>query len=144
MVEAGFVAGLAAAGQALCARGVSDFRYEQAKEVARTMFSAPVRPDAVFCANDHMAFAVMDVLRFELGLSVPGDVSVVGYDDVKLAAWPSYDLTTVRQPAGQMAEATIGILMDRLADPETRPRRVALDGPLIIRGSARIPKGWNA
>ncbi len=142
--EAGFVAGLAAAGQALCARGVSDFQYEQAKEVARTMFSAPVRPDAVFCANDHMAFAVMDVLRFELGLSVPGDVSVVGYDDVKLAAWPSYDLTTVRQPAGQMAEATIGILMDRLADPETRPRRVALDGPLIIRGSARIPKGWNA
>ena len=142
--EAGFVAGLAAAGQALCARGVSDFRYEQAKEVARTMFSAPVRPDAVFCANDHMAFAVMDVLRFELGLSVPGDVSVVGYDDVKLAAWPSYDLTTVRQPAGQMAEATIGILMDRLADPEIRPRRVALDGPLIIRGSARIPKGWNA
>lgn len=142
--EAGFVAGLAAAGQALCARGVSDFRYEQAKEVARTMFSAPVRPEAVFCANDHMAFAVMDVLRFELGLSVPGDVSVVGYDDVKLAAWPSYDLTTVRQPAGQMAEATIGILMDRLADPETRPRRVALDGPLIIRGSARIPKGWNA
>ena len=142
--EAGFVAGLAAAGQALYARGVSDFQYEQAKEVARTMFSPPQRPDAVFCANDHMAFAVMDVLRFELGLSVPGDVSVVGYDDVKLAAWPSYDLTTVRQPAGQMAEATIGILMDRLADPETRPRRVALDGPLIIRGSARIPKGWNA
>ena len=46
-----------------------------------------VIPDAVFVANDHMAFAVMDVLRFaSLGLSVPDDVSVVGYDDVQLAS----------------------------------------------------------
>ncbi|MEP1199220.1 LacI family DNA-binding transcriptional regulator [Tateyamaria sp.] len=142
--EAGFVAGLNAAGQGLFARAVSDFQFEQAKAVARDMFSATDIPDAVFCANDHMAFAVMDVLRFERGLSVPGDVSVVGYDDVTLAAWPSYDLTTVRQPAGQMAQATVGILMDRLSDPDTKPRRVALDGPLIIRGSARIPKGWTS
>lgn len=139
--EAGFVAGLRAAGQNLSARGVSDFNFEQAKRVAREMFAGPVRPDAVFCANDHIAFAVMDVLRFELGLLVPDHVSVVGYDDVGLAAWPSYDLTTVRQPAGQMVQATIDILMDRLADPDTKPRRVALDGPLILRGSARLPKG---
>ncbi|WP_299146187.1 LacI family DNA-binding transcriptional regulator [uncultured Tateyamaria sp.] len=142
--EAGFVAGLNAAGQALYARGVSDFKFDQAKAVAREMFAGPDRPDAVFCANDHMAFAVMDVLRFELGLKVPGDVSVVGYDDVTLAAWPSYELTTVRQPAGQMADATVEILMDRLNDPETKPRRVALDGPLVLRGSARIPKGWTS
>lgn len=142
--EAGFVAGLDAAGLSLAARGISDFNFEQAKDVARDMFAGPDRPDAVFCANDHMAFAVMDVLRFELGLDVPGDVSVVGYDDVTLAAWPSYDLTTVRQPAGQMAEATVDILMDRLNDPDTKPRRVALDGPLILRGSARIPKGWTS
>ena len=142
--EAGFVAGLAAAGQVLHARAVSEFQFERAKAVARAMFETDDRPDAVFCANDHMAFAVMDVLRFELGLSVPGDVSVVGYDDVTLAAWPSYSLTTVRQPAGQMAKATIGILLDRLNDPDTKPRRVALDGPLIIRGSARIPKGWTS
>ncbi|WP_299656096.1 LacI family DNA-binding transcriptional regulator [uncultured Tateyamaria sp.] len=142
--EAGFVAGLQAAGQSLFARGVSDFKFEQAKAVAREMFAGPDRPDAVFCSNDHMAFAVMDVLRFELGLSVPGDVSVVGYDDVTLSAWPSYDLTTVRQPAGQMADATVEILMDRLRDPETNPRRVVLDGPLVLRGSARIPKGWTS
>lgn len=142
--EAGFVAGLKAAGQSLVARGVSDFKFEQAKSVARGMFGGKECPDAVFVANDHMAFAVMDVLRFELGLTVPGDVSVVGYDDVTLSAWPSYDLTTVRQPAGQMATATVEILMDRLVDPDTKPRRVALDGPLILRGSARIPKGWTS
>ncbi len=142
--EAGFVAGLKASGQSLVARGVSDFNFAKAQNVAREMFGGAQRPDAVFVANDHMAFAVMDVLRFELGLSVPDDVSVVGYDDVTLSAWPSYDLTTVRQPAGQMATATVDILMDRLADPDAKPRRVALDGPLILRGSARIPKGWTS
>ncbi|MEL7260178.1 MAG: LacI family DNA-binding transcriptional regulator [Pseudomonadota bacterium] len=142
--EAGFLAGLSGAGKRLSARGVSDFDFDKAKVVAREMFGGPVRPDAVFCANDHMAFAVMDVLRFELGLGVPGDVSVVGYDDVTLSAWPSYDLTTVRQPAGRLAQAAVDILMDRLNDPDTKPRRVALDGPLILRGSARIPQGWTS
>lgn len=142
--EAGFLAGLEAAGQSLHARGVADFDFEKAKTVARQMFTETDRPDAVFCANDHMAFAVMDVLRFELGLRVPEDVSVVGYDDVGLAAWPSYALTTVRQPAGRMVEAVVDILMDRVADPATQPRRVVLDGPLVLRRSARIPQGWTA
>ena len=70
----------------------------------REMFDRPERPDAVFVANDHMAFFVMDVLRFELGLSVPDDVSVVGFDDVPPAAWPAYSLTTVRQRANRMVE----------------------------------------
>ena len=142
--EAGFVAGLKNAGQTLAARAAADFNFDKAKTVARAMFQAKDRPDAVFVANDHMAFAVMDVLRYELALSVPDDVSVVGYDDVTLSAWPSYDLTTVRQPACRMVAATVEILMDRLADPATRPRRVALDGPLILRRSARIAKGWTA
>lgn len=139
--EAGFVAGLTAAGQHLAARGVSDFQFDQAKAVARQMFARPDHPDAVFCANDHMAFAVMDVLRSELGMSVPDDVSVVGYDDVQIAAWAAYDLTTVRQRANAMVAETIDILMSRLDDRNTPARRVCIDGPLIIRGSARLPQG---
>ena len=138
--EAGFIDGLRSAGQSLFDRKAADFNFEKARSVAREMFTSPDRPDAVFVANDHMAFAVMDVLRFELGLSVPQDVSVVGYDDVALACWPSYDLTTVRQPANRMVAETVSVLMDRLADADTAPRRVALDGPLIVRGSARKPK----
>ena len=137
--EAGFVAGLAAAGQVLHARAVSEFQFERAKAVARAMFETDDRPDAVFCANDHMAFAVMDVLRFELGLRVPEDVSVVGYDDVSVSAWPSYALTTVRQPANQMVAHTVRMLLDRIEDSDMPARHVALDGPLIVRGSARVP-----
>ncbi|WP_300036162.1 LacI family DNA-binding transcriptional regulator [uncultured Roseobacter sp.] len=138
--ETGFVAGLKDAGQTLYARAAGDFNFEKARAAAREMFSGTERPDAVFVANDHMAFAVMDVLRFELGLRVPQDVSVVGYDDVALACWPSYDLTTVRQPANRMVAETVSVLLDRLSDRETAPRRIALDGPLMIRGSARTAK----
>lgn len=140
--EAGFMEGLEAANQTLFARGCGEFNYERTKEVALQMFSGAERPDTVFVANDHMAFAVMDVLRFDLRLRVPQDVSVVGYDDVALAAWPSYNLTTVRQPAARMVEGAIEILMDRLNGRADCARQVTLDGPLQVRGSARVPKGW--
>lgn len=138
--EAGFLKGLADGGKSLNARAVGNFTYEGAQDAARALFNRHDRPDAVFVANDHMAFAVMDVLRYELGLSVPGDVSVVGYDDVALSAWKAYDLTTVRQPSNRMVDATVEILMNHIENPDAaRPERVAIDGPLIVRGSARKP-----
>lgn len=141
--EAGFMAGLKAAGMALHARGVGNFHFETAQAAARDMFRATSPPDAVFVANDHMAFAVLDVLRYELGLRVPQDVSVVGYDDVTLSHWPSYNLTTVRQPANAMVAATVEALMARLNEDDEAPRRITLDGPLIVRGSARKPEGMT-
>lgn len=139
--EAGFKAGLQDAGTMLVAREVGNFNFEATQQAARQMFDRDDPPDAVFVANDHMAFAVMDVLRFELGISVPRDVSVVGYDDVQIARWPSYDLTTVRQRANVMVAETVDILMTRLDDSDAAPRRVSIDGPLIVRGSARKPQG---
>jgi DNA-binding LacI/PurR family transcriptional regulator len=142
--EAGFRSGLARAGLEIVAREVGDFQLERAREAARRMFTLAERPDAVFVANDHMAFAVMDVLRFELGLRVPEDVSVVGYDDVPPAAWPAYNLTTVRQPAGPMVEETVRTLLESVEDRSAAPRRIAIDAPLIIRGSARTANGRRA
>ncbi len=141
--EAGFRAGLKDAGLALAAREVGDFNQAKAREAARRMFAAADRPDAVFVANDHMAFAVMDTLRSELGLRVPEDVSVAGYDDVPPAAWPAYDLTTVRQSANRMVAQTVEILLDRIAHPKAAARRIAIDGPLVVRGSVRVPEGWS-
>ena len=137
--EAGFRAGLADHGHQLFARGVGDFHTDRAAEAALAMFSGHRVPDAVFVANDHMAFAVMDVLRGRLGLSVPEDVSVVGYDDVQLAAWPSFDLTTVSQPSDEMVVETVSALMAQIEDGETAPRRVLINGKLVVRGSARQP-----
>lgn len=139
--EAGFRAGLEDAGATLIAREVGNFNFEASQIAARQMFDRDDPPDAVFVANDHMAFAVMDVLRFELGIRVPQDVSVVGYDDVQIACWPSYDLTTLRQRANVMVAEAVDILMTRLDDSDAAPRRVSIDGPLIVRGSARKPQG---
>lgn len=135
--EQGFLEGLRAGGVSLHAREVGDFHYELAQEAARKMFSTEDRPDAVFVCNDHMAFAVMDVLRSELGLGVPEDVAVVGYDDVPVAAWAAYNLTTVRQPAGRMVEATVQTLMDQITEQDAPPCRTSFDGPLIVRGTTR-------
>lgn len=144
--EAGFRAGLEAAGQTLFARTVGDFETEAARKAAREMFdvSPERRPDAVFAANDHMAMQVMDVLRYELGLTVPGDVSVVGFDDVPLAAWPAYDLTTVRQRANDMAARTVSTLLTLIDTPTGPTPQHKVDAPLVLRGSARIPDGWTA
>jgi DNA-binding LacI/PurR family transcriptional regulator len=136
----GFREGLAAAGRDLHALEDGRFDREAASEAARRLMARPDPPDAIFVANDHMALAVMDVLRFDLGLRVPEDVSVVGYDDVPMAGWPSYDLTTLRQPTARMVDATVEELMRLIANPGAPHRRLEVDGPLVVRGSARRPE----
>ncbi|CAM4185741.1 LacI family DNA-binding transcriptional regulator [Palleronia rufa] len=140
--EAGFLAGLAAHGVALHAREVGNFDGETARQAADAMFHRPDPPDALFVANDHMAFQAMDAIRSGSGLRVPEDVSVVGFDDVPPAAWAAYDLTTIRQRANRMVEETVSTLLAHVDDAGVPPRQVSVDAPLIIRSSARIPEGW--
>ena len=104
------------------------------------MFAGRDRPDAVFVCNDHMAFAVMDVLRGKLGLDVPGDVAVAGFDDVPIAAWAAYDLTSFRQPLTEMVVRTVEVLMERIADDAVLPRRHILDGTLVRRSSTHAER----
>jgi DNA-binding LacI/PurR family transcriptional regulator len=136
----GFREGLAAAGRDVVAEVDGLYHRETAARAAHEVMARPERPDAIFVGNDHMAFAVLDVLRFGLGLRVPEDVSVVGYDDVPLAGWPVYDLTTIQQPVEEMVEATVEALVRRI-EGERQPQKVRLPGPLIVRGSARLPEG---
>ena len=139
--EFGFTAALQQAGMDLYAREVGNFSMEKASEATRRMF-AKNKPDAVFVANDHMAFAVMDTLRFELGLRIPEDISVISYDDVPAAAWPAYNLTTVRQRAEQMVQETVRILMEQIHGNGLQSQQISIGSPIIVRGSARIPEGW--
>ena len=136
--EKGFTEELVRNGQELYAREVGNFNSDEARQAARTMFSKQNFPDAVFVANDAMAIAVIDVIRFELGLQVPDQVSVVGYDDVPISSWPAYDLTTVRQPANRMVAETVSILIESIENKTTIARRIEIDGPLMVRGSAKI------
>jgi DNA-binding LacI/PurR family transcriptional regulator len=118
-------------------RAVGHYSFERAQEAARVLFAGPgERPDAVFVANDHMAIAVMDVLRQELGLRVPQDVSVVGFDDVPQAAWGAYRLTTVVQSVEAMVEATVELLHEQMRE-DARPRNVVIPCRVVERDSVR-------
>lgn len=142
--ERGFLLGLAELGVEPFARAVGNYRFAQAAEAARQLFAGPERPDAVFVANDHMAFSVMDVLRGELGLRIPQDVSVIGYDGVPEAGWHGYRLTTVEQPCAPMVDAAVAILMEQI-DSQAPIKRAEIFPPrLIVRGSARLPPGLAA
>ena len=136
--ETGFIDGLKENGVDLFSREIGNFVLEEASSATRKMFSSIDFPDAVFVANDHMAFAVMDVLRMELGLKIPEDVSVIGYDDVKISSWPSYDLTTVRQPINNMVDRTISLLVSQL-EANNPAKQIEIDSELIVRSSAKLP-----
>ena len=132
--EAGFLAELTVAGLSCHARAVGDFRPETARAAARKMFAGPDHPDAIFVANDYMAFPVMDVIRHEKGLSIPEDVAIVGFDDVPVASWPSYDLTTIRQDSGAMVDATVAALIASVEGDTPAPALIPVE--LVKRGSA--------
>ncbi len=118
-------------------RAVGNYSFEGAKEATRALFANKSEvPDAIFVANDHMAIAAMDVLRQELGLHVPADVSVVGFDDVPQAAWGAYRLTTVIQSVELMVEATVDLLHEQMQDG-ARPRNVVIPCEVVERDSVR-------
>ena len=137
--ERGFRDGLAELGQRIYARAIGNYDVDQARQAALDLFAnAADRPDAVFVAGDLMAIVVLDTLRHELGLAVPQDVSVVGFDNVPQAAWASYELTTFEQPVEPMVEATVALLQGYLREAQTPPsRNLVVPGQLIIRQSAR-------
>lgn len=140
--QRGFVEALEAAGKSPFA--VVDGKYDReiAMAAAHDMLAGAVRPDAIFVGNDHMAFGVIDAVR-AAGL-VPGwDVSVLGFDDVPLASWAAYDLTTFRQPVRRMVEATVDTLLEQIESQTAAPRQITIEGELVLRGSARIPEGWT-
>ena len=137
---AGYSEALAEAGYTDIAVGIGNYDRATAEAAARDLLSRPDRPDALFVANDHMAVAVMDVARYEFGLKIPEDLSIVGYDDVGPARWTSYGITTMSQPLKRMVEATIDILMDQISSGEIEAEHRILSGELIVRSSARLPK----
>jgi len=112
--------------------------YDGGKEAARQLLTSGPAPDAVFCVNDLMAFGALDHFR-GAGLQVPNDVSVIGFDDVPIAAWSSYRLTTLRQDPRRIAREVVSILDRRLAEPEAPPISVYFPVELVVRETVSAP-----
>ncbi|BCW65110.1 LacI family DNA-binding transcriptional regulator [Arthrobacter sp. StoSoilB22] len=115
----------------LIARG--DYSRDSGAKAMRELLSRTKNIDAVFAANDLMALGAMDVLR-EAGLTIPGDVAVVGFDDIKLSQETTPPLTTVRQPFDRISEEMVRLLLDVISGK--RPAAVTIPTELVIRESA--------
>jgi DNA-binding LacI/PurR family transcriptional regulator len=114
------------------------FDPDRAAQATRELFAGQPssRPDALFVMNDYMAFRVMAVLRGKLGLRVPEDVAVMGFDDLPTTSAPEYNLTTVRQPLDQMVSHAIRILVSELEGSGLE--RVAPASVFVRRGSTDV------
>lgn len=138
--ERGFREGLAERGLPVAARAVGHYEFERAAQATLELFAHGPTPDALFVASDHMAFAAIDTLRGALGLRVPEDVSVVGFDNVPQAAWGAYQLTTVEQDVPTMVQATVGMLLRQLEADEVASDHAVVPARLVLRHSARLPQ----
>ncbi|WP_371865243.1 LacI family DNA-binding transcriptional regulator [Duganella aquatilis] len=95
-------------------------------------------PDAVICGSDVMAIGCLDCARHELGLDVPGQLSVAGFDAVEPSNWISYNLTTLRQPMPKMAAAAADLLCARIDHHETDTERRVFNAQFIEGATARL------
>jgi DNA-binding LacI/PurR family transcriptional regulator len=86
-----------------------------------------------------MAFATIEVARHEFHLEVGRQISIVGFDDVALAEWPSFSLTTYSQPIVTMVDRAISTLK-ALLSATSDPVRAVIPGELVVRTSARVPQ----
>jgi DNA-binding LacI/PurR family transcriptional regulator len=136
--EAGFVDRLAESGLEVFRHETGDFTFESGREAGLRLLARPDRPDAVFCASDVMALGVLHAARFELGLDIPRDFSLVGFDDIPAAAWPGHMLTTIRQPIRRMIREAADMLTLRMTDPDNVPETKSFEGELILRDT--VPK----
>jgi LacI family transcriptional regulator len=119
------------------------FTIEGGRELARRAMAASPRPTAVFAANNFLAIGAQHALD-ELGLRVPEDVALVGFDDLPEAMVTFPFLTVVAQPAFEMGRESVALLLDRLANPDRAPRDVVLPTRLVVRRSSGGPVGTAA
>lgn len=134
--EEGFRQGLADHGLALPDDAIArrDFSHEGGREAMQRLLDRAHPPRAVFCVNDLTAFGALDGAR-AAGVAVPDELWVVGYDDIAMASWAAFDLTTVRQSIPEMSRLATELLLARVADPGRPPVRHRLPDHLVVRGT---------
>lgn len=114
-----------------------EYSHDLSAQITSRLLSRADHPQAIFCANDYMAFGALDALH-AAGPASTKDCWVIGFDDVEMAAWSSFSLTTIRQPSRQMARVGAQLLLERIKSPQLTTRRVTLPCDLIVRQSTGL------
>ncbi|MCX5314826.1 LacI family DNA-binding transcriptional regulator [Streptomyces sp. NBC_00154] len=116
-----------------------EFSHEDGYTAGLELLRLPEPPTAIFAGNDLQALGVYEAAR-ELGLRIPEDLSVVGFDDLPLTRWIGPPLTTVRQPLIEMAETAARLVLDLSRGQQPATTRVDLATNLVVRSSTAAPR----
>ena len=103
-------------------------------ELTLRLLQQPDPPDAIFAADDAMAIGAIQATR-ELGMRVPEDIAIVGFDDIDMNRMVRPQLTTIRQPSDALGRTAVGMLSNMITHPQTTPVQRWLTAELIVRGS---------
>lgn len=112
-----------------------DYSYESGRTALGSYLGKNNPPTAIIASNDAMAIGAVDEAREKHDLSVPEDLSVVGFDGINAATWYSYQITTIRQPISQMTKAAVDILLDQIENPDYPAETRFWSGSLVEGGS---------
>lgn len=115
-----------------CRKYSSNYTYDGGYQTALEVIKKGEIPAAFFVANDIMALGTVDALK-QNGIKIPEETKVVGFDDIEMAKWPSYQLTTWQQPVEKMIDYTIEYLLAEIADYTGMAGEVEVDGTLLER-----------
>jgi DNA-binding LacI/PurR family transcriptional regulator len=132
----GLRASLKKAGQAPALEIFADSYSHEAGAIQMGALLQAGKVDAVFCGDDILAMGAIDACR-QAGVDVPGDIGVIGFNDIPMAAWPAYDLTTIRQPLGDIIVSAVDMLLEVVDDPQRPPEGRLFPCEAIIRGTLR-------
>ena len=137
----GFKAALQELGRTTPLERTAEDDYASGFSSAAELFSAPDRPDGLFCSNDLMACGALDAMRLVHGISAPRDVLVAGYDNIPQAGWDGYALTSFDQQADKMIEAALDLIAECLAGTmnTVAPRMRVIPARLMERASTSAP-----
>jgi DNA-binding LacI/PurR family transcriptional regulator len=114
------------------------FSAESGRANALALLSRSGRPSALFCADDVLALGAINAAH-SLGLRVPDDVTIIGFDDIGMASWDLFSLTTIRYDLDRMAVESVRMLIARIDDPERPPEQLVLPADLVLRSSHGPP-----
>ncbi|MEY4531009.1 MAG: hypothetical protein RLZZ156_1730 [Deinococcota bacterium] len=117
-------------------REAGNFTYEAGFAAMQRLLARSDAPDAIFCANDITAIGAIDAAR-EKGIEVGTEISIIGFDDIPMAAWGAYNLTTIRQPVEMMIDSSLQILLEAIENTPIGSNLRFIPGVLIERRSVK-------
>ena len=115
-----------------------DFTLASGYACTQDLLALSQRPTALFCANDEMAIGAMQACR-DAGLSLPGDMSIIGFDDIAFAAYTHPRLSTVHQPRNRIGEQVMQLMLKMLKEGGAGETRLVLPHELVLRESTAPP-----